>query len=498
VKEKMILISANQIQIWSNSNQAETALINTEIYPNPNDIIIDSNNKYWISSPERGVLSNLNGQFENISPNGPYGDLAVRMTYYDNKIVATSGGRKTNFTQRLNDQGYYIFENNTWTNYLPKRIPDTEYIGKYILDMYEPLYYRNGGFLSIGTIGYGIVAQYSQDSFDVFNTSNSTLYNLLDGFASTRVTALAEDQNGNLIAINSQSPTPVNIYNPEDGWRTINVNAPNIDRVDEMIIDGSNNVWCRVINITGGLIVFNEEDNRSISLSTVEGRGNLPNNSVNAIAIDKSGEIWVGTNDGVAVFFNPESVFDGNGVDASTPIFENRPLLREEFVTAIEVDAANRKWIGTNNGVWLFSPDGTEVIANFKTDNSPLLSNQIVDIEIHDLTGEVFFATANGIISYRGTATEQENICDDIKVFPNPVKPGYTGFLSAYGLPENANVKFTDINGNLFYETQANGNSVSWNLRDYNGRKGKTGMYLLLSSSEDGEETCVTKFAIVE
>lgn len=496
--DKMYLITNNQIQIWENENAFTSSLIDFNNYPLPNQLMIDKNDNYWIAAPQRGLLSNKNGDIENFSPNGPFGDIAARMTFYNNKIVVAPGGRRTNFKQRLNNEGYFIYENNRWTNYLPNQIPGNEFFGNYMLDMYEPMYYEEGGFLAIGSIGYGVLAQYSEDSFFVFNQFNSTLYNLLDGFASCRVSAMTEDQNGNLILSNPQSPTPINIYNPELGWRTLGLGVNNLGFVDGMLTDNANNIWCRVINIIGGIIVFNEEDGRIINLTTAEGQGNLPNIAVNAMEIDKEGDIWVGTNDGVAVFFNPENIFETNNFDANTPIFENRPLLREEFVTAIEIDAANRKWVGTSNGVWLFNPDGTEVIANFTSSNSPLLNDQITAIEINENNGEVFFATPDGIVSYRGTATELESNCDEIRVFPNPVVPGYEGLLSVYGLPSNSIVKFTDINGGLLYEGRATGNSISWNLRNYNNEKARTGIYLVLSSSEDGEETCVTKFAIVE
>ncbi len=496
--EELVLITGNNIQIWSDPDTFSTVISNQNIYPLPTDFLQDKSGNYWIASPDRGLISNISGSFDYYNPNGPFKDLVARLAYNDGTLVVTSGGRKTNFTQQLNDFGYSIYENGEWINYLPKSLPNTVNIGTFLRDIYEPYFYQAGNSLALGSIGYGVLMQYDKDSFEVFNSNNSTLFNILDGFASTRVTAMTENRDGELVLSNTESPTPINFYSPENGWRTLPFSAPNLDRVDGMLTDEGNNIWCRVINITGGIIVFNEEENQIRSLNSAEGNGNLPTNAVNDMAIDLDGDIWVGTNDGIAVFFNPDRIFDGGNVDASTPIFENRPLLREEIVTVIEVDPANRKWVGTNNGVWLFEPDGTEVVANFTIDNSPLISNRIVDIEINEQTGEVFFATNDGIVSYRGTATRAESICDDIKVFPNPVKPGYLGDLNVYNIPQDAIVKIVDNGGKLFYEKRGTGNSVSWNLRSYSGEKPKTGVYYILTSSEDGEEFCNTKFAIIE
>lgn len=496
--DKMILLTGNNIQIWNDPDTFSNVISNINIFPIPGNFLIDKNGDYWISSPDRGLLSNLDGEYQFYNPNGPFKDLVARMAFNDGTLVVTSGGRRTNFTQQLNAFGYSIFVNNEWINYLPRELPNTSNIGIFLRDLYEPYFYRAENTLAIGSIGYGVLMQYDQDSFQVFNSTNSTLFNILDGFASTRVTAMTENRAGELVLANTESPTPIHFYSPESGWRTLAFGAANLDRVDGLLTDEGNNIWCRLINITGGLIVFNEEENQIRTLNSAEGSGNLPTNAVNDMAIDLDGDIWVGTNDGVAVFFNPSRIFDGGSVDASTPIFENRPLLREEIITSIEVDPANRKWVGTNNGVWLFEPDGTEVVANFTIDNSPLISNRIVDIEINEQTGEVYFATNDGIVSYRGTATRSESICDDIKVFPNPVKPGYMGELNVYNIPQDAIIKIVDNGGKLFYEKRGTGNSVSWNLRSYNGEKPKTGVYYILTSTEDGEETCNTKFAIIE
>jgi hypothetical protein len=496
---KMVLISAYQVQIWSQISGPDTVIFEPDTIPLPTDFIIDDNNNWWLGSPKRGLMSNLSGSWDYYSPNGPFTDLVSRMEYYDNRIVVASGGRATNFRQLNREFGYSEFIDGQWVNYVPNEIPNLNYFGSFMKDLYEPYYYRSADILAIGSIGYGVLMKLPGDTFVVYNQFNSTLSNIdPGGFPSTRVTAIAEDNDGNLILANPETPTPVHIFNPDDGWSTLPFGAPSIDRIDEMLVDSDNNVWCRLINLTGGMLVFNRETIQTRNLSTAEGNGSLPDNSVNTMTMDRNGDIWVGTNDGIAVFFNPERIFRDGGIEASTPIFENRPLLRDEIIRCIEVDAANRKWVGTNNGVWLFEEDGTEVVANFTTGNSPLLDDRIVDIEINDLNGEVFFATEAGIISYRGTATELENICDDIKVFPNPVRPGYEGFASIYGIPENANVKITDISGKLFYETNATGNSVSWNLRNYNNEKMKAGVYLILTSSEDGEQSCTTKITIVD
>jgi hypothetical protein len=114
------------------------------------------------------------------------------------------------------------------------------------------------------------------------------------------------------------------------------------------------------------------------------------------------------------------------------------------------------------------------------------------------VTGEVFIATDQGIVSYRGTATEGTSTHTNVKVFPNPVRPGFEGLITISGLVAQAEVKITDITGRQVYETRAQGSTAVWNGRDYTGRKAASGIYLIFSSDAEGKETMVSKIAIIE
>src|SRR5690606_27099884 len=170
---------------------------------------------------------------------------------------------------------------------------------------------------------------------------------------------------------------------------------------------------------------------------------------------------------------------------------------RDETTTAIAVDGGNRKWLGTRNGVWLFDAFGETPIHNFTTANSPLPSNEILDIEIHPVTGEVFFATPRGIVSFRSDATESTHSFSEVRIFPNPVLSTFTGQVSISGLTTDARVKITDISGKLIWETSANGGTATWPMCDYNGRRAATGMYLVIAISQDGSDSIVGKIAVV-
>jgi ligand-binding sensor domain-containing protein len=172
--------------------------------------------------------------------------------------------------------------------------------------------------------------------------------------------------------------------------------------------------------------------------------------------------------------------------------------LENEVITAIAIDPGNQKWFGTSgSGLFLMSPDGTKAIAAYNTQNSPIPSDFISSIAIHEETGEVIVATEKGIVAIRGSATLGENNFKSIYAFPNPVRPEYSGQITITGLMAGSNVKITDVAGKLVYETSSVGGQAFWNGTNLWGEKVKSGVYLVFVATEDGLESGVTKIAII-
>jgi hypothetical protein len=245
----------------------------------------------------------------------------------------------------------------------------------------------------------------------------------------------------------------------------------------------------------------NPTDDKAKKLNSSEGHGNIPGTIVFSIAEDHDGEVWIGTEKGVAVFYSPENIFSGGNYDAQRILVEYggyyQYLLENEIVTAIAIDGSNRKWIGTDrSGVFLFSTDGTQEIHHFTEENSPLFSNRITSLAIN-VNGDVFMGTDKGVISYRGSASEGTEKMDDVYAFPNPVKDGYSGIIGIKGLVTNAQVRITDISGAVVHSTKAEGGQAVWDGTNLNGRRVKSGVYLVFASDEKGKEKVVTKIIIV-
>jgi hypothetical protein len=173
-------------------------------------------------------------------------------------------------------------------------------------------------------------------------------------------------------------------------------------------------------------------------------------------------------------------------------------LLFEQFITDIKADGAGNIWLATaDSGVFQVNSTGQEILNQFNQDNSPLPSNTVISLEINGETGEVFFGTSRGLVSYQSRITDGVDDLENVRVFPNPVRPNFTGVVTIDGLTDNSNIKITDVTGNLVYEEFASGGSIQWDTRAFGKHKVASGVYLVLITSEDQTETQVSKIMII-
>jgi len=482
----LLLTTAGKFYTIDNNDQAtQTA---NPILQKPQAIQRDAQGTVWIADASNGLLTFAQNNWKSYYPNSPASSDVWQASYIEDKIVVTSGGFDANLQPLQHRSGYYSFAEGQWLSTSLPAISD--------LTCYTYLQADKSRY--IGSYGTGLWWQKQDGTFLQFTQNNSPLQ--ASALNDVRITHLAPDANGAVWIANhavGAGKASIHMRDQQGNWQSYLPPTPAGRNPVEILIAQNGWKWIRLgTELGGGIWVLDEKNNRSRWLSNTPNQGNLPSNTVGAISQDKDGLIWVGTDKGVAVFYNPQGAF--GSINALLPIYEGRPLLRAERITTIAIDGANRKWVGTDTGLWLLGAEGTSLVHYFNTANSALPTNFIQNITLHPKTGELFVLTVEGMVSYRGTATEAKDEYSETMVFPNPVQPNFDGLVGISGLPAGAKVKITDTSSRLFFETEAQGGTASWNLQDYAGKRAKAGIYLIYTFKVDGTKAKVLKIAVLE
>jgi ligand-binding sensor domain-containing protein len=267
-----------------------------------------------------------------------------------------------------------------------------------------------------------------------------------------------------------------------------------------LIVDKNGTKW--LVQDRNGVLGFNENYNNKIILIKSGSSGNLPSDDVRCVAVDNKNQLWIGTKNGLRTVPSIDSFITETEIQSKAIIILENDLAQElfydQFIIDIAVDGANRKWVAiAESGVYLVSANGQETIYHFTKENSPLPDNNINDIEIDPVTGEVFFATDKGLVSFKGSSTRASGDLTSVYVYPNPVRPEYEGTVKISNLTNKAVVKITDIEGNLVYETTSEGGTIEWDTTAFGKYKVASGVYMILVSDQDGIETTVKKVMII-
>jgi hypothetical protein len=512
--ENLFVGAQSHLMLLDDNNTLYTIKENSYLF-RISDVIRDGA-VYWASDGIRGLVRiGADLKLKNYQPSGPLTNRAFSTFIGNNKMFVSPGGVSIQWNNNNTYQGFHWSDGYEWYN-----IPYTDLANaKDITNIIE----SPNGKLFVGTWNNGVLeleydnntGNYSLSKAHNYLTSNGALQTIeadssQGNYGWLRVKDLVFDENGRLWITNSLVSKGLAYMDTDGSWYSLDINSYNTQtsHLGDLIIDDQGKKWFYIAK-GGGIIVYddngtpeNVNDDTDRRLNTNAGSGGLPSTTIYSLAKDKDGEIWVGSDKGIAVFYNTEEVFGLNG-DAQLVLVEAdgyvEPIIANESVTAIAIDGANRKWFGTkSSGVFVYSADGSEQIEHFTEENSPILSNSVNNITINDDNGEVFISTDRGLISYKGEATEGEKKHGQVLVYPNPVKEDYNGPIAIKNVVENAKVKITDISGNLIQSLNAFGGQAIWDGKNKYGERANTGVYLVFSTDPTGLETNVAKILFIK
>lgn len=467
-------------------------------------------NKYWYADRQKGAVKrNMDGSFEYLPFEGPGRDMYYSMDWNDG-ILAVVPGAVNGHSEFYHPPGVMFFEEEKWKTIGRGESPLWAAGNTWdnISVSINPTKKEQVAVGGISKTPVSLVDRKSGVVTDTFSSVNSTLDRF--GGGSIVVSSLSYDESGNLWITNGFSSTPLKMLSKDGNWYSFSLGGTASNKsTRKMYCDYNGNIWVSVFN--SGMVGYNPgssvtsaADDKTIVLNNGSYSGNLPSNIVTAITMDFDKELWIGTDNGFAILYNSENAFDAapGSYNVQRPKIEINGevdyILGSTYINDIEVDGGNRKWIATaNSGMILLSDDGLSIIKHYTTENSPLISNNVVDLKIDHKTGEVFIITDRGLMSYRGDATYEDPEYSDVQIFPNPARPDHDGLITIQGIRYDSDVKITDVAGNVVYRTTSNGGTATWNGKTVSGEKVVSGVYLIWTASNINKGRFVGKVVVV-
>ena len=524
---KFIIITDEKCLIYNDQLTQLVYEIDSETYSSGFNEGIIKDNYIYIATNEKGVLiiNNNSGDFSYLKPDGPLENDIFSVETLNNKTWVSYG----NYTEYFNPYplkfsglSNYDENLNSWFNISKDSIPERAVNLNNI--SINPF---NNDNVFISSFEGGILEIENLNIIEFYDNNNSGLESLSINdplYESVRISDIEFDQNGVLWILNSRIDSPLKSFNLENNsWNSYDfteiINDGFQDELgfNDIEVDDYGNKW--IAGLRSGLIGFNNESgtNRLRKVFSQD-QSNMPSSYVKSIAVDNNNHLWIGTIQGLRVLYNTSNFFDTSVVTTQQiVILEDgipRELLEQQYISDIEVDGANNKWVATiGSGVFYFSPNGQQTIHHFTKENSPLPSNNINDISINNSNGKVYFATDHGLVSYNTGSTSSSENFSNTYVYPNPVRPDFnTEFekIKITGLTQNVNIKITDIEGNLVAEAQSNinsryrnfnleidGGTAFWNGKNLRNRLVSSGVYIIMLSDLDSYETKILKLMII-
>ena len=471
----------------------------------PRSAAIDSNHDYWIGDAKRGLIKTDNGwNFMDVMPNGTASKNVFELQACGDQVWIATGGHAANWGKRYMKEGVARFDG-FWTIFSNETMNELSGFSDYVCTLTDP---RDPTVTYVGTWGNGVLKIKGDELVEIYNAENSTLDYWISDPNLINISGLGFDSHHNLWVANSGANHLLSAMEPDGTWHSFSLggNTSGND-IGVMIVDDNDYKW--ILKRNGELMVFNDggtlddtSDDQVAFLNTGSTSGGLLG-TANCLVVDKDGVVWVGTTDGPCYFADSRKIFTESNYTASVKQVPRNDgtdqwdaLFKGSSVLSMAVDGANQIWFGLESGVCLMSfANKQQEIHYFTTDNSPLFENSVTTMAI-SADGEVFFGTANGVISYKGESSEPDPQVSNVVAYPNPVRQGYTGYVGIKGLVANSLVRITTVDGSFVTQLMSEGGQAVWDLNNIDGQRVTPGVYFIFTSDKFGKNRFATKILV--
>ncbi len=497
-----------------------------------NDILTDPDGAIWGATSLKGLLKVTEDGDDYYVPNTivSNGNTALCVNEDGRLVAASSRGisfqTANGWYNLVKDYNYIGLNDHTqvnWNYYVSDTIafslPDGSRIYSLIKRGDEYFASLFGSYLN-GLRGGGLLRFNLDDleNYVVYDTTYGKLtasagYGGADNYLAVGLMAL--DGQNNLWIANqfSQNDSCIAVLTADDRW--VHFGGEESGNylnylITSIVFDAAGRVWFGSETATspaanGGIAVldynntlFDKSDDHWYRISTSQG---LASNDVFGLAFDQENKLWIMSSGGIqsaTISDNfPASYF--SGIDDAT--LTNISFAKE---CRIKVDGLNNKWITTvnagvkvytYNGVWLNDVEG------FTTENSGLLSDNILDIAFYEPKGLVFISTNKGISVYRSPYAYYGNKYKKARVFPSPFLIPADTPLTIDDLLQESEVKIMLLDGTFIRHLDAldgevAGQQAFWDGRNEKGKLVSSGVYIYVAYTPEGD-TMTGKIAVV-
>ncbi len=484
--DSLYILAGNTVFLHYNGTTTENIILNTSLLT---EIVSTGAESYFTGS--KGLLKADDfGSSDFMYPNGPFANQFISVSVDSKSDVWCASGRD------VTGVGAYHYDGTAWQNLNQTSIPTLP--SNYIFNVYS----GSDGYQYLNTWGYGFIKYKSPTNFQVFNYDNTPLVGVgspTPNYVVITDTKLDSKENLWALVLLSLNSTMMGCYTKDSVWFAFS-NLPDSSVSNQYLglaIDNNDTKW---YNTANDLYFLNE--NGALGKPAKYTYGNLSDNasisdkSITCMAVDKRGELWIGTNLGVYALADPSLALN---YSASSLTLDQKFPLRQYTINCMAVDALNRKWIGTSQGLLLVSSDGTSVIKSFNSSNSPLTTDAVRTIAVDEKTGKVYVGLDAALVEITTYAQKPADDYSGLFTYPAPYLLSATSSpLTIEGLIKDSGIKIIDISGNLIRSMETlGGNIAQWDGRNDAGQLVSSGVYILVAFDKDGNSVGTKKVAVV-
>ncbi len=456
-------------------------------------MLINASGQLWLGTTDGIVEHRGADEWIYLKPDGPNSNQFTSLAVSTTGVLWAASGRDAA------GKGFYGFDGERWMNYTTTTHPEIE-SNSYLLVTAAP-----SGAMIFGGWGAGLLVRYPDGSLQRFDETNVPDFpGVVGGPGFNAIGGVAVDRNGTvwMVHFRTGNGSILGALTADSTWHFFsNPVSPEITYLTQLAIDAYGTKWIIPSGASPfqGLVYFNDngtlEDRSDDTWGSMSARGpeGLDAAKVTAVAVDRTGDLWIGTDIGLRTIFNtrnPERV-----IKTCNNTLCN---IEGQYVTCIAIDPLNNKWIGTQNGVFVLSADGGFIIAQYDESNSPLLSNDVKAIVVHPQTGVAYIGTDKGLSALRTTSILPRESFEKLRVSPNPFRPGVHNQVYIDGLVEETTLKIVTPDGALVAEVPTPGGRIgSWDGRTREGSLVRPGVYFIIAYNYDGTKAAVGKIAVI-